>query len=127
VEIIKRAYQAWGRRDMAAVLGACHPDIEWWEREDVPDPTVHRGLDAVGARFAELDDVWTGLSLEPQEFTDAGDFVVVMFCLTGRGRASGAPIEETEVQAFRLRNGKIVELREYRDKDEALKAGGLEE
>src|SRR5271165_6868534 len=120
VAIIGRAYEAWDRRDIAAVLAACDPDIEWWEREDVPDPAVHRGLDAVGARFAELDGVWTGLSLEPQEFTDAGDFVVVIFCLRGRGRASGVPIEETEVQAFRLRTGRIVELREYRDKDEAL-------
>jgi ketosteroid isomerase-like protein len=127
VEIVKRAYQAWDRRDMAAVLGECHPDIEWWERGDVPDPTVHRGLDAVGARFAELDDVWIGLTLEPREFIDAGDFVVVMFCLTGRGRASGAAIEENEVQAFRLRNGKIIELREYRAKAEALKAVGLAE
>jgi uncharacterized protein len=127
VEIVKRAYQAWDRRDMAAVLGECHPDIEWWEREDVPDPTVHRGLDAVGARFAELDDVWIGLTLEPREFIDAGDFVVVMFCLTGRGRASHAPIAENEVQAFRLRNTKIIELREYSDKAEALKAVGLAE
>jgi len=51
---------------------------------------------------------------------------VVMFSLTGRGRASGAAIEANEVQVFRLRNGKIIELREYRDKAEALKAMGLE-
>ena len=50
-----------------------------------------------------------------------------MFCLTGRGRVSGATIEENEVQAFRLRNGKIIELREYRDKAEALTAVGPEE
>jgi ketosteroid isomerase-like protein len=74
VEIVKRAYDAWNRRDMAAVLSACVPDIEWWEREDVPDPTLHRGLDAVGARFAELDDLWIGLGLESREFIDAGDF-----------------------------------------------------
>ena len=127
MEIIKRAYQAWDRRDMAAVLGACHPDIEWWEREDVPDPTVHRGLNAAGARFAELDDMWIGLGLKLREFIDAGDFVVVPFRLTGHGRVSGAPFEEDEVQVFRLRNGKIIELREYREKAEALKALGLEE
>jgi len=125
VEVVKRAYEAWNRRDMAAVLGACGPDIEWWEREDVPDPTVHRGLNAVGARFAELDDMWTGLGLKPREFIDAGDFVVVPFRLTGRGRASGAAFEEDEAQVFRLRNGKIIELREYSEKAEALKAVGL--
>jgi len=127
VEIVKRAYEAWNRRDMAAVLGACDHDIEWWERDDVPDPTVHRGLNAVGARFAELDDMWIGLGLQPQEFIDAGDFVVVPFRLTGRGRASRAPFDEDEVQVFRLRNGKIIELREYSEKAEALKAVGMED
>jgi ketosteroid isomerase-like protein len=122
VEIVRGAYQAWERRDMTAVLGACHPDIEWWDRDDVPDPTVRRGLDAVGARFAELDDVWIGLGLEPREFIDASDFVVVMFSLTGRGRVSGAAIEAEEVQVFRLQNGKIIELREYSGKADALKA-----
>lgn len=127
VEIVKRAYEAWNRRDMAAVLGACDYEIEWWERDDVPDPTVHRGLNAVGARFAELDDMWIGLGLQPQEFIDAGDFVVVPFRLTGRGRASGAPFDEDEVQVFRLRNGKIIELREYSEKAEALRAVGMED
>ena len=32
-----------------------------------------------------------------------------------------------EVHVFRLHAGKIVELREYREKSEALKAVGLEE
>ncbi len=122
VEIVKRAYEAWNRRDMAAVLGACDPDIEWWERDDVPDTTVHRGLNAARARFAELDDMWLGLGLEPQEFIDAGNFVVVPFRLTGRGRASGAAFDEEEVQVFRLRNGKIIELREYSEKADALRA-----
>jgi ketosteroid isomerase-like protein len=53
--------------------------------------------------------------------------VVVPFRLTGRGRASGAPFDEDEVHVFRLRNGKIIELREYSEKAEALKAVGLAE
>ena len=36
-------------------------------------------------------------------------------------------IEQDEVQVLRLRNGKIIELREYSEKTEALKAVGLEE
>jgi ketosteroid isomerase-like protein len=111
---------------MAAALGACDPDIEWWEREDVPEPTVHRGLDAVAARFAELDDLWIGLTSEPQEFIDIGDFVVVAFRQTAHGRASGVAIDEDWAHVFQLRSGKIIELREYRDLSEALKAVGLE-
>ena len=112
---------------MAAALGACDPDIAWWESEDVPEPTVHRGLDAVAARFAELDDLWIGLVSEPQEFIDTGDLVVVPFRQTAFGRASGVAIDENWAHVFRLRSGKIIELREYRDLSEALEAVGLEE
>jgi ketosteroid isomerase-like protein len=71
--------------------------------------------------------MWIGLGLKPQELIDAGDFVVVTFRLTGHGRASGAPIDEDEVHVFQLRNGKIIELREFSEKADALKAVGLAE
>jgi uncharacterized protein len=127
VDVVRRAYEARNRRDMDAALGACDPDIEWWERDDVPEPTVHRGLDAVAGRFAELDDLWIGLTSEPKEFIDTGEFVVVPFRQTAHGRASGVAIDEGWVHVFRLRGGKIIELREYRDLSDALKAAGLEE
>ena len=36
-----------------------------------------------------------------------------------------SPVREREVHVFRLRDGKISERREYRQKDEALKAVGV--
>jgi hypothetical protein len=49
--------------------------------------------------------IWIELGIKPREFIDAGDLVMVMFSLTGRGRGSGVAIEADEVQVFRLRNG----------------------
>jgi ketosteroid isomerase-like protein len=51
--------------------------------------------------------------------------VVTPVRLDGRGRASGAPFEEHEVHVLRLRDGKVTEVREYRNKNEALQAVGL--
>jgi ketosteroid isomerase-like protein len=45
--------------------------------------------------------------------------------LFGRGRASGVPFDEKEVHVFRLRDGLVIETREYREMSEALKAVGL--
>jgi ketosteroid isomerase-like protein len=75
--------------------------------------------------LAEVAQSIVELRIEPQEFIDAGDFVVVPVRVVGRGGASGAPFEEHEVQVFQLRDGKIVELREYREMEEALRAVGL--
>ena len=65
--------------------------------------------------------------MDAEEFVDAGDYVVVCLRLDGRGKASGAGFEEPEVHAHRLRNGKVVETREYRNKAQALEAVGLSE
>jgi uncharacterized protein (DUF736 family) len=40
------------------------------DRDDDPDAPVHRGLDAVVARFADMSDAWAELRLEPHEFID---------------------------------------------------------
>jgi ketosteroid isomerase-like protein len=73
--------------------------------------------------LAQLADV-SELRVDAKEFIDVGNYVVVPVRLSGRGRASGASFEEHEIHVFKLRDGKITELREYREKSEALEAVG---
>ena len=127
MEIIKRGYEAWKRGDMAAVIEGYDPNVEHWDRADDPDATVRRGHDALAAYYAELSESYAEFQIEPKEFIDAGDSVVVPVSVTVRGRASGAVAEGDQVLVYRLHAGKVTELREYRDKAEALKAVGLEE
>ena len=47
--------------------------------------------------------------------------------LVGRGRLSGASLDERQVQSYRVRDGRITELRKYREMSEALEAAGLSE
>ena len=126
VEIMRRQYEAVNRKDLTSMLERFDPEAEWWDRADDPDATVHRGRDAITKQWAEVEDLAEG-RIEPKEFIDAGDWVVVPVRLIGRGRTSGAPFHEQEVHVFRLRDGKITEFREYREMSEALKAVGPEE
>jgi uncharacterized protein len=126
VEIIKAGYEAWNRGDMAAVIEGYDPDIEHWDRADDPDATVRRGLDEVFGGLAELSESYAEIRFEPKEFIDAGDLVVVPVIVAVRGRSSGAVVEGDQVFVYRLRAGKVTEVREYRDKAEALRAAGLE-
>jgi uncharacterized protein len=127
VEIVRRWIEAFNRASLEGVLELADPDVEWWNREDDPGPPVSRGHDGLAAGMAELDESLDELRVEPKEFIDAGEYVVVPVHVVGRGRGSGASFEEHEVYVFRLRNGKVTEGREYRAKNEALKAVGLEE
>ena len=47
--------------------------------------------------------------------------------MRGRGRVSGADVTEAYVFVYKLREGLVVEGWEYRTRQEALKAVGLEE
>ena len=125
VEIVQGAYEALNRGDLAAVLEKIDPDFEWWQRNDAPEDDLSRGPEGFKAQWESIVDVLGEFRQEPKEFIDAGDYVVVPVMQVGRGRASGASIEQHEVHAFRLRNGMWVELREYHDKDEAVKAVSL--
>jgi uncharacterized protein len=127
VEIVKRGYEALSRGDMAAVLEGFDPNIEWWDRSDALNPTVVRGHDGMRGMWAEIAESFAEWRMEPKEFIDAGDYVVVPLDHVMRGRASGALIEGHEVHVFKLRDGKVTALREYQTKAEALEAVSLEQ
>ena len=58
---------------------------------------------------------------------DAGDSVVVRVRQSGRGKETGAQVENHAWQLFTLRNGKVVHCRGYDTKAQALEAAGLSE
>ena len=126
VEIVRRVNDAFNRADVAAMLECLDPDGEWWPRADDLEPEVIRGHDAIAARFADMD-ASAKLRVELEECMHVGEFVVVAVHLVGRGRASGATFEEHQAQTYRVRDGRITELRIYREMSDALKAVGLEE
>jgi ketosteroid isomerase-like protein len=127
VEIAKRLNTAINDGDAATVVELLHGDLEWWDRKDDPGATVHRGPDGFQNQLAELAEDIVDLRVEAKEYIPWRDYVIISVRVTGRGRTSDAAFEQDEVHVSRLRDGKVIELREYASKDEALKAVGLEE
>ena len=127
VELVRRRFEAFNRGDLAAMIGLTDPDAIWWDRPDDPEgAAAHPGRAACFRHLAEiLEDA--ELQAQPQEFIDAGDRVVVRVRLVGCGRTSGIAFQEHEFHVFTLRGGKVTEIREYRDRAEALEAVGLSE
>jgi ketosteroid isomerase-like protein len=67
------------------------------------------------------------ISLELQEFIDAGDAVVAVFLLKAKARGSSVDVERQDGIVYRLRNRKIIRLDYYNSKRQALDAVGLAE
>jgi ketosteroid isomerase-like protein len=88
---------------------------------------VVRGRDAVLEYWDEVGEAWASLRFEPERLIARGDVVVVFWRETARTRHSDFKIETQTAAIFRIRDGRIFELRGYLDRDEALRAAGISE
>lgn len=122
VQTLRSAYEAFARRDIPSVMAAFHEDIEWHEPDSVPWGGEFHGQDGVGQFFDQLGQYWRELTVEPEEFIDAGDTVVVPIRLTGTG--AGGPSESASLHLWRMRDGKAASFTEYPDTARALQATG---
>ena len=127
VEIVRRAADAFNRRDVDAWLTHFDPEIVWYAFPDEPDPGPFHGHDAVRAMAERWMEVLSDFRLEAKEFIDAGECVLMLARMLGRVRDSDAEVTVDEIYVNKCRNGKIAEVRECRTKEEALEAVGLGE
>ena len=127
VEVIRRSLEAFQQGGLDASLRFYDPEVTWEEAQDEPEAETYRGHDGIRALAQKWLVPFDDLRIEPEEFIDAGEAVVMPYRFRGRERSSGTDITAPETWVFWLRDGKISEVREYRYKAEALEAVGLSE
>jgi ketosteroid isomerase-like protein len=126
VEVVRRAYEEFDRARRAP-LYLLDPEVEWHTAADLPDSGVHRGHDGVAALIQEWADSFDDFRADVAEFIDRGDYVVVPVVLRGRIRGSDEEVALPETHVWKVRKGKVAEVREYRTLEQALDAAGLSE
>jgi uncharacterized protein len=124
VEIVRRAFElkVLGRGSDAE-LAAFHPDVVINSVEEGPS----YGLNAIRDNFERWASAWDELEATPEEFVDAGERVLVTARHRGRGRGSGISVDAHFHEVYTLRDGKIIRVEEFIDRDKALEAAGLSE
>ena len=116
VEVIKGMYEAFGRGDVPAVLGAMAGDIEWNEAEGMPYGGVYRSPEAVAQNvFGPLLDDVPDFALQPEEIIASGDTVVTVVRYTGTGKATGKKLDLPVVHVWQVRDGKVARFRQFAD------------
>jgi ketosteroid isomerase-like protein len=63
-----------------------------------------------------------GMRIDPHEFIEVGDRIVMPFRLHGRSKHTGLPLDFEYVQLFTMRDGKIAHTRMYANKAAAVRA-----
>ena len=92
------------------------------------NPGTYIGIEGFHRWRAETEDVWEDMRLEPIEFRDAGNRVLVISQLIGKGKGSGVEVNRRSAQVATVRNGHLVRWEiGYTDIPQALEAAGLSE
>jgi uncharacterized protein len=77
VDTAREAYKAFNTGDLAALKDLWAPDIHWWNSGEAKPGGECTGVDAVMQLMSEVPEHWSRAEVEPTEFIDAGDCVVV--------------------------------------------------
>jgi ketosteroid isomerase-like protein/predicted nucleotidyltransferase len=125
-DVVRRAYRAYADGDLAAMLGFVDPDLEW----TYLDPTLERPSPQVCHGRHELERLlrgWAehGLRAELEEVTGSGELVMVGVRTPGVDAHLGRRGDDRAYSVLTVREGRIVALRDCRDRQEALQLVGI--
>jgi ketosteroid isomerase-like protein len=138
IDNVKRAYEAlnaaYGSGDVNDFLPVAE---EIWDPAILfclPGGTVGatevptwRGRDAMLRFFAFQMERYEQLWMQPQEFIEAGEYLIVPVRFGGRDLKSGTDLEFTTVHVISMRNGKAVRVEAFETIDQARQAARLPE
>ncbi|MGZ5400863.1 MAG: nuclear transport factor 2 family protein [Nocardioides sp.] len=127
VEAVRRAIEAYGREGLDGVRRYYDPEIEWTSTGDYIERATYRGHEGLRRYLGSMEEEFKDLRIEPVDLIDAGEQVISSVRFTGRGKASGAPVDPTLISVGSLPEGRIYRVRNYPDMARALEAAGLRE
>jgi ketosteroid isomerase-like protein len=115
-EFAARLYAAINARDREAIKALSAPDI-------VVATTVeaHRGPGALLEWLDEGDDAFDDFSVDLLQVEELGGHVLVSMRQRGRGKASGAEVDNRLTHVWTLRDGRAIRLQSFTDRDDAVR------
>lgn len=116
LDLVQRVYDAFAAGDIASVLAALSPTIEWTEAEGGPYGGVSIGPEAVLANvFMKIGGEWDGFAAVPHEFVDGGSTIVALGEYSGTYRATGKSFKAPFAHVWKLEDGKATSFHQHTD------------
>jgi ketosteroid isomerase-like protein len=125
VEVVKAFFDAYNARDSEAVDRLLHPEA------DITTLSARGGLagdwspGTTERYFEQLEEAWTDLRIEIEDYRELGERVVALGVARGAGMSSHIEVDSKFAVVFVVRNSQILVLDTYGDWNTALEAAGL--
>jgi ketosteroid isomerase-like protein len=124
---VRRAYEAFNRRDVDALLDLVDDDIEFVSVLAAVEGASYRGREGIRRYVDDLRDAWADYRWLVERVVEVDEHTVVgVVTFKGRGRGSGMEMENRLATVFRLRGGLGWRIEAYTDVEEAFAAAGFE-
>jgi ketosteroid isomerase-like protein len=129
LDLVRSIQADWDRGDFSSVEWA-HPDIEF-EFADGPDPGRWTGVAGMAEGWRIFQSAWEDLRPEATEFREIdGERVLLLIQFMGRAKASGVQlgrVRSRNASVHHIRDGKVIKLVLYWDRERAFADLGLDE
>jgi ketosteroid isomerase-like protein len=122
---VRALFDAFARRDVERALALVDPDFEFWpqgtaERAGRTEP--YRRADGLRRYFADVEELWDELWVEPRDLRAAGAGVVAFG--VAHGRAGATEMRLPVIWVFKLRDDRVAYARVVATAAEALAIAG---
>ena len=125
IDLVRAIYESWERGDFSRTSEWAHPEIECVSFGG-PIAGAYTGPAAIAEGWRALLDTVDDARPTAEDYRDVdGERVLVLGCLRGREKSSGAAVEQLRANLFRIRDGKVVRLIFYWDRERAFADLGL--
>ncbi|HYZ52302.1 MAG TPA: nuclear transport factor 2 family protein [Streptosporangiaceae bacterium] len=124
--LVREAYEAYGRGDVARMLEFVDPELEWTYLDpafESPEPGTCRGRDQL--RLALERQAGQGLAPQIEEIAASGDKVMVVIRTPGIDRVRVRQAGDRNFFVLTLDQERIIRMRACRDRDEARNIAGI--
>ena len=127
IEMLRAGYEAFNRGDWDAATRLAHPEFELQTADHAVSPGTYRGAEAARRFFEDLFEPFEEVVIEPREFHERGDQIVVFLLARFRPTGSSAFVENRIGHLWTMRNGKVARLAVFPRREDALQAAELSE
>jgi ketosteroid isomerase-like protein len=127
VRLVERAIAAINARDIEGYRACCTENVKL-ETPLAAVGGMYEGIDGIRRFLTDIEDAVPDWRMEPDGVEEVDRKRVIAFVRnSSTGRASGVRMAWSQTNVYDLVDGKISHIRIFVDRQEALKAAGLEE
>jgi len=113
VDVVRAIYEAGKVGDLNAMLQHLDPQVKCHEASSLPYGGEYEGHEGFSRLMSAVFSVFEAFAVEVKELIDGGETVVAILEFRVTHKGSGRVVEMPIAEVWRLRDGKVVDLRPF--------------